>query len=181
MPAATAAVQNRSPTQAPRVGRNPAPLAHAAAVAARPGPGRANQTLEALPAGVVVLNAQGLVEVCNPAARALMGEDARGQRWREVAARVFRPRPDDGPDLSLVNGRRVHIDTTSLRDPPGQLLLIQDVTEVRALQTRVAQLERLSGAQIQRGRVRHARRGDAGWLPPELGLRGDRVRRCRDQ
>jgi len=44
-----------------------------------------------------------------------------------------------------------------------------------------AQLERLSGAQIQRGRVRHARRGDAGWLPPELGLRGDRVRRCRDQ
>ena len=144
MPAATAAVQNRSPTQAPRVGRNPAPLAHATALAARPGAGRAHQTLETLPAGVVVLNAQGLVELCNPAARALMGEDARGQRWREVAARVFRPRPDDGPDLSLVSGRRVHIDTSSLRDPPGQLLLIQDVTEVRALQTRIAQLERLS-------------------------------------
>ncbi len=91
---------------------------------------RAAQTLDALPAGVVVVSALGVVEACNPAARTLVGEDARGHLWRDVAARVFRPRPDDGPDLSLVDGRRVHIDTCSLRDPPGQVLLIQDVTEL---------------------------------------------------
>jgi two-component system sensor histidine kinase FlrB len=105
---------------------------------------RAAQTLDALPAGVVVVSALGVVEACNPAARTLVGEDARGHLWRDVAARVFRPRPDDGPDLSLVDGRRVHIDTCSLRDPPGQVLLIQDVTELRGLQARIGQLERLS-------------------------------------
>lgn len=138
MPTATAARQPRYPPEDARPGPDPAPVASAA------GTGRAGQTLNALPAGVVVVNALGVVETCNPAARALVGEDARGHLWRDVAARVFRPRPDDGPDLSLVDGRRVHIDTCSLRDPPGQVLLIQDVTEVRGLQARIGQLERLS-------------------------------------
>ncbi len=138
MPAATTVRQPRYPIERVRADADRHSAAHAA------GTGRAAQTLDALPAGVVVVSALGVVEACNPAARALVGEDARGHLWRDVAARVFRPRPDDGPDLSLVDGRRVHIDTCSLRDPPGQVLLIQDVTEVRGLQARIGQLERLS-------------------------------------
>lgn len=107
-------------------------------------PARPSQVVDALPAGVVVLNALGVVETCNPAARELFGEDPSGVLWRDVARRLFRPRPDDGPDLSLADGRRVHIATCSLSQPPGQLLLLQDVTEVRDLQSRIGQLERLS-------------------------------------
>lgn len=102
------------------------------------------RAFEALPAGVVVLNGRGVVEACNPAARKLLGEDPRGAPWRRLAEHAFRPRPDDGPDVSLADGRRVSIATCSLGPGPGQVLLLQDVSEVRALQSRLSQLERLS-------------------------------------
>ena len=59
-------------------------------------------------------------------------------------ARAFTPRPDDGHDVSLRSGRRVNIATCSLGAEPGQVLLINDVTETRRLQEQLAQLRRLS-------------------------------------
>lgn len=100
--------------------------------------------LDALPGGVVVLDADGIVQECNPAARGLLGESLRGALWREVVQRVFAPRPDDGHDVSLCSGRRVNIATCSLGEEPGQVLLIKDVTETRRLQEQLAQLRRLS-------------------------------------
>ncbi len=100
--------------------------------------------LESLPGGVVVLDASGHVQECNPAARDLLGEDLHGSLWRDVVQRVFAPRPDDGHDMSLQNGMRVNIATCSLGNEPGQILLIKDVTETRRLQDQLAQLRRLS-------------------------------------
>jgi two-component system sensor histidine kinase FlrB len=100
--------------------------------------------LEALPGGVVVLGGDGVVRECNPAAEALLGEPLAGKLWRDVAARAFRPRPDDGHDISLASGARVSLRTCSLGREPGQILLINDVTETRRLQDRVAHLQRLS-------------------------------------
>jgi two-component system sensor histidine kinase FlrB len=100
--------------------------------------------VETLPGGVVVLDGEGVVQECNPAAEALLGEPLAGKVWREVVARAFAPRPDDGHDLSLANGRRVNIATCSLGREPGQILLIKDVTETRWLQERIAHLSRLS-------------------------------------
>ena len=100
--------------------------------------------LNALPGGVVVLDANGHVQECNPAARGLLGEPLHGALWREVVQRLFAPRPDDGHDISLLSGRRVNIATCSLGAEPGQVLLINDVTETRRLQEQLAQLRRLS-------------------------------------
>lgn len=100
--------------------------------------------LENLPAGVVVLDGEGVVQECNPAARALLGQPLDEVVWREVVRRAFVPRPDDGHDISLDNGRRVNISTCSLHPEPGQILLVKDVTETRQLQDRLAQLRRLS-------------------------------------
>jgi two-component system sensor histidine kinase FlrB len=110
---------------------------------------------EALPAGLVVLDGLGRVEDCNLAARSLFGEDPRGALWRDTVARLFRPRPDDGPDLSLAEGRRVHVQTGSLGSVPGQVLVLQDVTEVRLLQDRLGQLERLSAMGEMAARLAH--------------------------
>ncbi len=106
--------------------------------------GRLGLLLDALPGGVVVLDADGIVQQCNPAARELLGESLEGALWREVVQRVFAPRPDDGHDVSLDSGRRVNIATCSLGEEPGQVLLINDVTETRRLQEQLAQLRRLS-------------------------------------
>jgi len=105
---------------------------------------RLSLLLESLPGGVVVLDADGVVQECNPAAQTLLGEPLHGALWREVVQRVFAPSPDDGHDISLGNGRRVNISTCSLGREPGQILLIKDVSETRRLQDQLAQLRRLS-------------------------------------
>lgn len=105
---------------------------------------RLSQLLESLPGGVIVLGADGVVQECNPAAEALLGEPLKGKLWRDLAFRAFTPRPDDGHDITLASGRRVNLSTCSLGNQPGQILLLNDVTETRRLQTELAHLERLS-------------------------------------
>lgn len=105
---------------------------------------RLSLLIASLPGGVVVLDGSGRVQECNPAARRLLGDRLEGRPWRDCVTECFRPRPDDGPDVSLTNGRRVNIDTCSLGDEPGQILLFKDVTENRQLQDQLEQLKRLS-------------------------------------
>lgn len=100
--------------------------------------------LNALPAGVVVLDGAGVITENNPAALELLGEPLLGQRWVNVIARAFAPRPDDGHDVSILDGRRVHLATMPLGDEPGQVISLTDVTQTRALQDRLHQVERLS-------------------------------------
>lgn len=100
--------------------------------------------LEAMPAGVVVLDAQGRVTATNPGAIELLGSIAAGDAWRDVVARAFAPRWDDGHDVSLVDGRRVNVSTQAMPDEPGQLLMIKDVSETRRLQEQLSHHRRLS-------------------------------------
>lgn len=100
--------------------------------------------LNALPAGVVVLDGAGLVQECNPAAAELLGEPLLGQHWRDIIARAFAPQADDGHDISLRDGRRVNLATTPLGNEPGQVVSLTDVTRARSLQDKLSQFERLS-------------------------------------
>ena len=105
---------------------------------------RLERLLQTLPGAVVVLDGEGMVQECNPAAKQLLGEPLQWALWRTVVARAFAPRRDDGHEISLKSGRRVNISTCSLDDEPGQILLIKDITETRQLQEQLAQLRRLS-------------------------------------
>jgi two-component system sensor histidine kinase FlrB len=100
--------------------------------------------LEALPAGVVVLDNHGAIEEFNPAATELLGPIARGDAWSTIVARAFAPQWDDGHDVSLADGRRVNLATQALPGEPGQILLLKDVTETRRLQDQLAHHKRLS-------------------------------------
>lgn len=99
--------------------------------------------LQALPGGVVALDSDGVVQEYNQAALTLLGEPLSGVAWAQVIARAFAPRSDDGHDVSLVDGRRVNIATCPIENEPGQILLITEVTELRQLQDRVNQQQRL--------------------------------------
>lgn len=100
--------------------------------------------LDALPAGVVVLDQHGLVQEFNPAATELLGPLAPGQSWAGIVAAAFAPRWDDGHDISLADGRRVNLATQALAGEPGQILLLKDVSETRRLQDSLAHHKRLS-------------------------------------
>ncbi|TLP62856.1 MULTISPECIES: sensor histidine kinase [Pseudomonas] len=105
---------------------------------------RLQNLLDLLPGGVIVIDAQGCVSEANPAACELLGEPLIGQLWRQVIARSFAPRKDDGHEVSLRDGRRLSIATRSLDAEPGQLVLLTDLTETRRLQDQLARHERLS-------------------------------------
>lgn len=105
---------------------------------------RLSALLTALPGGVVVLDQHGVVAEYNPVAADLLGEPLKGIAWQFVIKRSFAPKSDDGHDISLIDGRRVNISTCPLGSEPGQILLITDVTEVRKLQDRLNQHQRLA-------------------------------------
>ncbi|WP_344815640.1 sensor histidine kinase, partial [Marinobacter xestospongiae] len=105
---------------------------------------RLSTLLSALPAGVVVLDSQGVVTQSNPAAVGLLGEPLEGERWVSIIQRCFAPRRDDGHEVSLKDGRRVSIEIRTMENQPGQLILLTDLTETRQLQTQLAHAQRLS-------------------------------------
>lgn len=105
---------------------------------------RLQNLLDVMPAGIVVVDGGGRVRDANPVAAALLGEPLAGESWRSVIARAFAPRHDDGHEVSLRDGRRVSIATRSLDGEPGQLVLLNDLTQTRHLQGELARHERLS-------------------------------------
>ncbi|WJN57659.1 ATP-binding protein [Pseudomonas sp. SO81] len=105
---------------------------------------RLQSLLDLLPGGVIVIDGQGVVREANPVARSLLAKPLVGMLWREVIARNFAPREDDGHEISLKDGRRLSIATRSLQGEPGQLVLLTDLTETRRLQDQLARHERLS-------------------------------------
>ncbi|MFK5984451.1 MAG: ATP-binding protein [Pseudomonadota bacterium] len=105
---------------------------------------RLQTLLDALPAGVVVLDGKGVVNECNPAAISLLGEPLLGESWRDVIERSFNPMPS-GQDVVTNDGRIVNISTCPLgNNLPGQIILLQDVTTNRHLQVQLDQQKRLA-------------------------------------
>ncbi len=108
---------------------------------------RLSGLLDLLPGGVVVINEDGILEQCNPAARELLeiypGE-LIGCRWVDIIRTCFRPKHDDGHEVSTADGRRLSISTRSLDNQPGQIVLLTDQTETRRLQEELSRSERLS-------------------------------------
>ncbi|WP_071870415.1 sensor histidine kinase [Atopomonas hussainii] len=105
---------------------------------------RLQSLLDLLPGAVIVLDVRGVVREANPAARQLLGKPLEGMLWREVIRRDFAPRADDGHEVSLRDGRRVSLAIRALHGEPGQLILLNDLTETRRLQDELARHERLS-------------------------------------
>ncbi|RCU44650.1 PAS domain-containing protein [Corallincola luteus] len=105
---------------------------------------RMQHLMEILPAGIVVLDGNGIVREANPIALEMLGEPLIGQPWRHIISRAFSPQADDGHEISLASGRRVKLALTALSPEPGQLILMTDLTETRELQNRISHLQRLS-------------------------------------
>ncbi len=117
---------------------------------------RLHSLLQLLPGGVVVLDGNGRVQECNLAAVTFLSHkesnilgkeegnsEIIGQKWRNIIRDNFSPKEDDGHEVSLKNGLRLSIQTSSLENEPGQIILMTDQTQTRMLQDKLARHQRL--------------------------------------
>lgn len=105
--------------------------------------------LAALPGGVVVLDVEGRVAQCNPAARAMLGADPAGRPWSEVAAAALHASPGGQEWALRASGegaaqRWVTLSMSPLDSGGGRILLLSEITEARRLGEQLERHRRLS-------------------------------------
>ena len=105
---------------------------------------RLQHLLAILPSGVVVLDGKGKVRDCNAVAIDILGRPLLGELWLNVINRAFMPQADDGHQISLKDGRKVHLETRALDSEPGQMIVLTDMTKTRQLQNELSQQQKLS-------------------------------------
>lgn len=91
---------------------------------------------------ILVLDKLGVVVKANKSAFDMFGEPLIEEKWLSIVKKHFAPRKDDGHEVSLKDGRRLLVSTTSLS--VGKLVVLTDVTQTRTLQARIGHMERLS-------------------------------------
>jgi len=104
---------------------------------------RLNAILNALPAGIVVLDPQGKIKICNPAAVSFLEGPLTGEHWLDVVNRVFDLSVASQDEIQLKDGRYVSLSTCPLGNDPGQVILITDITENKKLHDKLNQHQRL--------------------------------------
>lgn len=103
---------------------------------------RLSLLLNALPAGVVVLDSSALVSEANPVARGMLGTDVIGRDWPALAQKCLSA--TDAPDEWQLDARRVAIAESPLDSAGGRLLLIHDITVAHELKANVERNQRLA-------------------------------------
>ncbi|MDR0674313.1 MAG: PAS domain-containing sensor histidine kinase [Zoogloeaceae bacterium] len=98
--------------------------------------------LDALPAGVVVLNGAARITEANPAARDLLGADIEGRHWGEVARERLEP------SLTLgewqLGDRRLSLAESPLDSSGGKLLLLHDISVAHQMKAELERNQRLA-------------------------------------
>lgn len=107
---------------------------------------RLQTLLEALPAGVVEIDGNGVVQALNATAGLMFGTDICGQSWGDVRLRqidaTFNPAEWE---LKIAGERRVvNLVDSELPDGSGRIVLIHDVTAAHRLQQQLEHHKRLS-------------------------------------
>lgn len=105
---------------------------------------RLQQILAALPAAVIVLNADGMIVDCNNHAIDFLGEPLIGLYWRDVEARSFNLLNDSPHERQLCDGRKVSVTRDLLSNDGEQIILLSDISELRHLQDQLSQRQHLS-------------------------------------
>jgi len=116
---------------------------------------RLQRLLAALPAGVVVLDGDGIVQDANPVAISLLDEPLLGQPWRDIVARAFSVAEMGATNCQLRDGRIVDVQLNSLGNEPGQIIVLTDITEDRRIQEQLNRHQRLTSMGEMAAKLAH--------------------------
>lgn len=105
---------------------------------------RLQQILGALPAAIIILDAQSRVIDCNAQAINFLGEPLMRQLWMDIAARSLIAVLDNPLERQLINGLRVNMTCSTLPGTQEQVIVLSDVSEMNTLQETINQQKHLS-------------------------------------
>lgn len=103
---------------------------------------RLSSLLDALPAGVVLLDEVAIVSALNPAAIAMFGTNSVGMHWGDVVRATLVPSMTVG-EWSLGEAR-VSIAESALASGGGKILLVHDVTAAHQMKADLERSQRLA-------------------------------------
>ena len=103
---------------------------------------RLSSLLDALPAGVVLLDQSATVLAVNPAAISMFGSGAMSRHWGDVVRQSLAPTMTVGE--WLLGDSRVSIAESSLASGGGKILLIHDVTTAHRMKDELERNQRLA-------------------------------------
>lgn len=102
---------------------------------------RLSLLLDALPAGVVVVDAAGRVSEANPAAQAMLGDLLHDRVWLDLADAM---QPVAPPDEFAIGDRRVSLAESALPSSGGRIILIHDITAAHEMKASLERNQRLA-------------------------------------
>ncbi|HWS66779.1 MAG TPA: ATP-binding protein [Steroidobacteraceae bacterium] len=103
---------------------------------------RMSALVKGLPGGVLVLDAQGIIFECNPAAIELLDEPVLGETLSTVLERSVPSSGSSSEHIELRSGRFVNLSRRDLAGG-GEVVLLTDVTESHLMQVFMARQQRL--------------------------------------
>jgi two-component system sensor histidine kinase FlrB len=103
---------------------------------------RLSSLLDALPAGVVLLDSAAIVVALNPAAIQFFGTQAMNQHWGDVVRQSLEPAMTIGE--WLLGERRVSIAESALASGGGKIMLIHDITTAHEMKSELDRNQRLA-------------------------------------
>ncbi len=108
--------------------------------------GRLQALLEALPAGVVEVDGQGVVQAMNLTAVGMFGADTCGRSWAAIQQETLEPTFNEAECLLRRSAERCIVAPVVSELPEGQgyIVLVHDVTQAHQLQQQLAHHKRLS-------------------------------------
>ena len=98
--------------------------------------------LDALPAGVILLGGDSVVQQSNPAAEAILGQSLTGARWPDFERRHLLA--TEVPGEYCVGARQVAMTVTALDSAGVRIVLLHDVSETHALKQQAERNQRLA-------------------------------------
>ena len=98
---------------------------------------RLENLLNALPAGVLLVDENGIIITANPAAETFLEQSLIGKKWQRVYKQSVSR--ETGQDLYLSSGRVLSLknqplDTSTTKANQGEIILLDDITEQRMLE-----------------------------------------------
>ncbi len=92
-----------------------------------------SELLETLPGAILVIGGDGVIRQQNSQASALLNQPLIGCSWASIVHREVREGSGEDGNIQLRDGRWLSLSRRPLRNEPGEVLLLADITESRRM------------------------------------------------